>query len=107
MRRICSMQLILSALVVAFLAAGCGGGEGASPGAMTGEVIKVDAYNRTIEVKGAVGESGVYHLDEGTKIMSGSQTLTFGDLVNGSQVVVDAEPKGDRMVATYVEVVDE
>lgn len=98
---------ILIALATAALATGCGAADEAPPTAMTGEVLAVDAMNRSIEVKGAVGESGTYHLDESTKIMSGGLTLEFQDLATGSRVVVDAAPKGGRMVASYVEVVDE
>lgn len=94
-------------LLAVALAIGCGAGDEATPTAMTGEVLAVDAMNRSIDLRGAEGERGTYHLDDSTKIMSGGRTLEFQDLATGSRVVVDAAPKGSRMVASYVEVVDE
>ena len=93
------------ALVAAVAVAGCGVQNGTAPHAMTGEVVRVDASNRSIEVRGANGESGTYYLDSSTRIESGSGAIGFSDLANGNQVAVDAAPKGDRMVAGYVELV--
>jgi len=108
MRRAFRTRLwILAALVCVALAAGCGVDEGTAPSAMTGEVVRIDASNRSIEVRGANGESGTYYVDSSTRIESGSGVIEFSELAKGSQVAVDAAPKGDRMVAGYVEVVDE
>ena len=96
---------ILGAFVALVLAAGCGVEGGTAPSAMTGEVVRVDASNRSIEVRGANGESGTYYVDASTRIESGSGAIEFSDLAQGNQVAVDAAAKGDRMVAGYVEVV--
>jgi len=106
-RRGYAVRWILSAVFLAALAGGCGGGGDESPGAMTGEVITVDASTRSIELRGDAGERGVYLVDESTKLMSGSEVIEFQELANGTRVVVDAHLKKGRMVATYVEVVDE
>jgi hypothetical protein len=108
-----AIRSILTALFAAALMAGCGpGGQeeasvDAGPPAMTGEVLTVDAMTRTIELKGAAGESGAYRVDADAQILSGGSKIEFQDLAPGDRVAVDADERDGRMVATYIEVVEE
>lgn len=76
--------------------------------AFTGELTAVDASAGTISARGANGEQGIFEIDENaTTIMSGSQKVGLQGLHVGEWVAIDAEQRGSRKVATYVEVVDD
>jgi plastocyanin len=76
--------------------------------AFTGKLTAVDANAKTLTVRGAHGEYGVFHVDEeDTTIMSGSEKVALSGLHEGEWISIDADMRGSRKVATYVEVVED
>lgn len=76
--------------------------------AFTGQIVLVDASAKVLSLRGANGETGVFHVDdEKTTIMSGSKEVAFSDLHEGDWVAIDANASGKRQVATYIEVVED
>jgi plastocyanin len=75
--------------------------------ALTGEVTAVDGGAKTISVRGANGEEGVFEVDEKTTIMSGSEEVDIASLHVGDWISIDADQRGGQKVATYVEVVED
>lgn len=75
--------------------------------AFTGKVTSVDPDAKTVSVRGANGEQGVFHvLDEDTTIMSGDEEVPLSALKRGDRVTIDADRREGRNVATYIEVVE-
>jgi hypothetical protein len=69
-------------------------------------VLAVDVEARTLEVAGAGGASGVFHVEPTAPILSGSRRLSLGQLGPGFTLVLDAEERWGRQVVTFVEVLE-
>lgn len=72
----------------------------------SGEIVAIDAAARSITLKGANDDGGVFYLNDETTIMSGDKKLGFGDLKKGQWVALDSDDHEGREVVTYLEVVD-
>jgi hypothetical protein len=75
--------------------------------ALTAEITLVDTIARTLALEGANGERSVVGIDDKTTIMSGAKKVGLEGLHKGEWVTIDVDRRGDRLVATYVEVVDD
>jgi len=76
--------------------------------AVTGKVTAVDTAKKTISVKGANDDGGVYNVTSDTSIMLEKKKLTLGDVKPGWHVVLNGDSglDGKTKRATYIEVVD-
>jgi len=75
--------------------------------ALTAEITLVDAIAGTVALQGADGERTVVGIDDKTTIMSEAKKIGLEGLHKGDWVAVDADWRGDRLVANYIEVVDD
>jgi hypothetical protein len=73
---------------------------------VTGEITAIDAAAKSLTVKGANDDGGVYVVNDKTTIMSGSKKVALGDLKKGWRVVLNGDDDGARKLVTYMEVVD-
>jgi len=71
-----------------------------------GAAQTIDTAGKTLTLKGANGEGGVYSVNEKTTIMSGDKKIALGDLKKGWRVAVNGDKLGGKNVATYMEVVE-
>lgn len=75
--------------------------------AVTGKITAVSATAKTITVKGANEDGGIFVVNDKTTIMSdGPEQLDFSALKVGQHAAVDANTKDGKQVATYIEIVD-
>lgn len=72
----------------------------------TGKIEGIFLPAKTISIRGANGEGGLYHLNDETTIMSGDKKLTMSDLKVGDWISVDSDEHRGSHIATYIEVVD-
>ena len=75
--------------------------------ALTGKLTVVDMVARTIALQGANGESNVVAVNDKTTIMSGDKKIALAGLHKDDWVAVDADRRDAKVVATYIEVVDD
>ena len=75
--------------------------------ALTARITGVDKIAHSLALQGAEGERAVVRVDDETTIMSGDKKIGLEGLHKGDWVAVDADRRGDKLVATYVEVVDD
>jgi exosome complex RNA-binding protein Rrp42 (RNase PH superfamily) len=76
--------------------------------AMTGEVTAIDAAAKTLTVKGANDEGGVFYVNDKTTILDNSnKPIAFSRLKVGDHVVVDTDTHDGKQVATDIGIVDE
>ncbi|MGH0038206.1 MAG: hypothetical protein ACQGVK_24510 [Myxococcota bacterium] len=75
--------------------------------ALSGLVVSLDDEAGTLHVKGANGEGGVFFVNDDTTIMNGPKKVGLSDLKAGWRVALDADAKGHRWIATYIEVIEE
>ena len=73
---------------------------------LTAQIEAIDTAGKTLTLKGANGEGGVYSVNEKTTIMSGDKKIALGDLKKGWRVAVNGDKLGGKNVATYMEVVE-
>jgi hypothetical protein len=69
-------------------------------------VLAVDVEARTLEVAGAGGATGLFHVEPAAPIVSGPRKLSLGDLRPGFTLVLDEEERWGRRVVTFVEVLE-
>ena len=76
--------------------------------ALTGAIVSVDVAGKTITVKGANDDGGLYVVNDDTTIMNGDKKIALGDLKKGWRVVLNGDSGlgGGKKVVTYMEVVD-
>ena len=74
--------------------------------AVTGEVTAIDTAAKTLTVKGANHDGGVYVTNSTTTIMNGDKAIGLGALKKGWHVAVTSDNKDGKNVAQYITVVD-
>src|SRR5262245_59416428 len=74
--------------------------------ALTAQIESIDAKAKTLTLKGANGEGGVYVVNDKTTIMNGDKKIAFGDLKKGWRAAVNGDNTTGKNVATYLEVVE-
>ena len=75
-------------------------------GQVTGEILAIDSAAKTLTVKGANKDGGVYLTNSYTTIMNGDKSIQLGDLKKGWHVAVTSDQKSGKNVAQYITVVD-
>jgi hypothetical protein len=73
---------------------------------LTAQIESIDERAKSLTLKGANGEGGVYVVNDKTTIMSGNKKIALGDLKKGWRVAVNGDSVGGKNVATYMEVVE-
>jgi hypothetical protein len=73
---------------------------------LTAQIESIDAAAKTLTLKGANGEGGVYVINDKTTIMNQNKKIAFGDLKRGWRLAVNGDKSSGKNVATYVEVVE-
>lgn len=73
---------------------------------LTAQIESIDAAAKTLTLKGANGEGGVYVVNDKTTIMNANKKIAFGDLKKGWRVAVNGDKSSGKNVATYMEVVE-
>jgi len=73
---------------------------------LTAQIESIDAKAKTLTLKGANGEGGVYEVDDQTTIMNGNKKIALGDLKKGWRLAVNGDKSSGKNVATYMEVVE-
>jgi hypothetical protein len=73
---------------------------------LTAQIDSIDAKAKTLTLKGANGEGGVYVVDDKTTIMNGNKKIAFADLKKGWRLAVNGDKSSGKNVATYMEVVE-
>ena len=73
---------------------------------LTAQIEVIDTAGKTLTLKGANGEGGVYAVNDKTTIMSGNKKIALTDLKKGWRVAVNGDNQGGKNVATYMEVVE-
>ncbi len=74
--------------------------------AVTGEITAIDNAAKTLTVKGANKDGGVYLTNSYTTIMNGDKSVGLGDLKKGWHVAVTFDQESGKNVAQYISVVD-
>ena len=74
--------------------------------AVTGEITAIDTAAKTLTVKGANQDGGVYVTNSTTTIMNGDKAVVLGALKKGWHVTVTSDNKDGKNVAQYITVVD-
>jgi hypothetical protein len=78
-------------------------------GAVTGKITALDAAAKTLTVKGANDDGGVFAVNADTQVMNDAKAIKFGDLKKGWSVVVNwdyASVESKSKVAKLIEVTD-
>jgi hypothetical protein len=75
-------------------------------GQVTGEITAIDSAAKTLTVKGANKDGGVYLTNSYTTIMNGDKNISLSDLKKGWHVAVTSDQKSGKNVAQYITVVD-
>lgn len=70
------------------------------------EVVTYDSRANNVTLKDEAGREIVYQVDGKTKIQSGKSAISLSDLKKGSRVAISGDRKGDKQLATSIEVVD-
>jgi hypothetical protein len=73
---------------------------------LTAQIESIDASAKTLTLKGANGEGGVYVVNDKTQIMNGNKTIPFSDLKKGWRLAVNGDKSSGKNVVTYAEVVE-
>jgi membrane-bound inhibitor of C-type lysozyme len=71
---------------------------------MMGTVTAVHADMKHVEIKTTAGQAQSFYVNDTTKFLQGSKTLTLSDLKDGQRVVVTATMEGEKMIASEVRV---
>src|SRR5258708_880699 len=58
---------------------------------LTAQIESIDAAAKTLTLKGANGEGGVYVVNDKTTIMNGKKKIAFGDLKKGWRLAVNGD----------------
>jgi Cu/Ag efflux protein CusF len=74
--------------------------------AVTGEITAIDNAAKTLTVKGANKDGGVYVTNSSTTIMNGDKSVGLSDLKRGWHVAVTFDQENGKNVAQYISVVD-
>jgi hypothetical protein len=75
-------------------------------GQVTGEIMAIDNTAKTLTVKGANKDGGVYVTDKYTTIMNGDKNIGLNDLKKGWHVAVTSDQTSGKNLAQYITVVD-
>ena len=78
-------------------------------GAVTGTITALDAAAKTLTVKGANDDGGVFAVNADTQVMNDAKAIKFGALKKGWGVVVNwdyASVESKSKVAKLIEVTD-
>jgi hypothetical protein len=73
---------------------------------VTGEITAIDSAAKTLTVKGANHDGGVYLTNSYTTIMNGDKAIGLGDLKKGWHVAVTSDQENGENIAQYITVVD-
>src|SRR5574338_710649 len=73
---------------------------------LTAQIASIDVKAKTLVLKGANGEGGVYAVNDETTIMNGDKKVALGDLKMGWRVAVNGDKSSGKNVVTYMEVVE-
>jgi glutathione synthase/RimK-type ligase-like ATP-grasp enzyme len=73
---------------------------------LTAQIESIDAAAKTLTLKGANGEGGVYVVNDKTTIMNANKKIAFSDLKKGWRLAVNGDKSSGKNVATYMEVVE-
>lgn len=73
---------------------------------LTAEIDSIDVKAKTLTLKGANGEGGVYAVNDETTLMNGDKKVALGDLKKGWRVAVNGDKSSGKNVVTYLEVVE-
>jgi hypothetical protein len=73
---------------------------------MMGTVTAVHADMKHIEIKIMTGKTSGFYVDDGTKYMMGSKSVSPSEIKVGSRVVVTATGSGEKMTASLMRVSD-
>lgn len=75
-------------------------------GQVTGEIMAIDHTVKTLTVKSANNDGGIYVTNNYTTIMNGDKAIGLSDLKKGWHVAVTSDQKSGKNVAQYITVVD-
>jgi len=77
-----------------------------APTSATLEVVTYDSRANNVTLKDETGREIVYQVDDKTQIQSGKSKIALSELKKGSRVAIRGDKKGNKTVATSIEVVD-